>query len=200
VRKQHPVLAIGELEILHAENPSILAYLRRYSVPGETGTAQAATDGRRAGDGGRTTQGDPAASTGHAGHARHAGSFGPAGSGGSLAAALASGSLTFSSQVIEIEGELPVGHDSGVLSSGADPSGASDTVQGRSDIVLCVHNLSRFPQPCELMLEQLAGKVPIELTGRVRFPRIGTLPYFVTLAPYGFFWFELVDDEDDDAG
>ena len=25
------------------------------------------------------------------------------------------------------------------------------------------------------------------------FPRIGELPYFVTLAPYGFYWFELVD-------
>jgi maltose alpha-D-glucosyltransferase/alpha-amylase len=59
--------------------------------------------------------------------------------------------------------------------------------------VLCVNNLSRFPQPCELMLEQLAGMVPIELTGRVPFPRIGELPYFVTLAPYGFYWFELVE-------
>ena len=49
------------------------------------------------------------------------------------------------------------------------------------DIVLCVNNLSRFPQPCELMLEQLAGKIPIELTGRVPFPAIGELPYFVTL-------------------
>ena len=25
------------------------------------------------------------------------------------------------------------------------------------------------------------------------FPRIGELPYFVTLAPYGFYWFELTD-------
>ena len=29
--------------------------------------------------------------------------------------------------------------------------------------------------------------------GRVPFPRIGELPYFVTLAAYGFYWFELVD-------
>ena len=98
VRKQHPVLAIGEFEMLHAQNPSVLAYLRR---------------------------------------------------------------------------------------------GLGD--DGEEDIVLCVNNLSRFPQPCELMLEQLAGKIPIELTGRVPFPAIGELPYFVTLAPHGFFWFELVD-------
>src|SRR5690606_17076499 len=28
VRKQHPVLAIGRFEMLHAQNPSVLAYLR----------------------------------------------------------------------------------------------------------------------------------------------------------------------------
>jgi maltose alpha-D-glucosyltransferase/alpha-amylase len=57
--------------------------------------------------------------------------------------------------------------------------------------VLCVNNLSRFPQPCELMLEALAGQVPVELTGRVPFPAIGELPYFVTLAPHGFYWFNI---------
>jgi maltose alpha-D-glucosyltransferase/alpha-amylase len=64
---------------------------------------------------------------------------------------------------------------------------------GREDIVLCVNNLSRFPQPVELQLIHLAGKTPIELTGRVPFPPIGELPYFVTLHPYGFFWFQLVE-------
>jgi maltose alpha-D-glucosyltransferase/alpha-amylase len=61
------------------------------------------------------------------------------------------------------------------------------------DIVLCVSNLSRFAQPAELPLQQYEGKMPIELLGRVPFPRIGELPYFVTLAPYGFYWFQLVD-------
>jgi maltose alpha-D-glucosyltransferase/alpha-amylase len=104
VRKQHPVLAIGQFEMLHAQNPSVLAYLRR-----------------------------------------------------------------------------GIGDD------------------GEEDIVLCVNNLSRFPQPCELMMEQLAGKVPIELTGRVPFPPIGELPYFVTLAGHGFYWFELVDATPDEG-
>ena len=62
-----------------------------------------------------------------------------------------------------------------------------------SDTVLCVCNLSRFAQPAELPLQRWEGKTPIELLGRVPFPRIGELPYFVTLAPYGFYWFELVD-------
>jgi maltose alpha-D-glucosyltransferase/alpha-amylase len=65
--------------------------------------------------------------------------------------------------------------------------------------ILCVSNLSRFPQPCELMLEQLAGKVPVELTGRVHFPPIGELPYFVTLAPHGFYWFAIQDAGDDEG-
>ncbi|MHB1928702.1 MAG: maltose alpha-D-glucosyltransferase [Acidimicrobiales bacterium] len=67
----------------------------------------------------------------------------------------------------------------------------NDTVQ--NDTVLCVCNLSRFAQPAELPLQRWEGKVPVELLGRVPFPRIGELPYFVTLAPYGFYWFELTD-------
>ncbi len=65
---------------------------------------------------------------------------------------------------------------------------------GVEDIMLCINNLSRFSQPAELQLAHLAGKVPIEATGRVPFPKIGELPYFATLPPYGFYWFELVDD------
>ncbi len=42
------------------------------------------------------------------------------------------------------------------------------------------------------------GKRPIELFGRVAFPRIGELPYFVTVPPYGFYWFSLVDELGDD--
>jgi maltose alpha-D-glucosyltransferase/alpha-amylase len=62
-----------------------------------------------------------------------------------------------------------------------------------SDTVLCVCNLSRFAQPAELPLQRWDGSTPIELLGRVPFPRIGELPYFVTLAPYGFYWFELIE-------
>jgi maltose alpha-D-glucosyltransferase/alpha-amylase len=40
--------------------------------------------------------------------------------------------------------------------------------------------------------------VPVELTGRVPFPAIGELPYFVTLAPHGFYWFRLQDDGPED--
>jgi len=59
------------------------------------------------------------------------------------------------------------------------------------DVVLCVNNLSRFPQPVELDLRRFEGWTPIELTGRVQFPEIGVLPYMLTLAGHGFYWFEL---------
>lgn len=61
------------------------------------------------------------------------------------------------------------------------------------DIVLCVNNLSRFAQPVELSLARFKGKTPIELIGRVPFPRIGELPYLLTLGEHGFYWFQLVD-------
>ncbi len=98
VRRQHPVFGQGSFEVLHAENPSVLAFLRR--MPGDN---------------------------------------------------------------------------------------------GNEDMVLGAYNLSRFAQPVELMLGHLAGKTPVELLGRVPFPPIGELPYYVTVGPYGFFWFELVD-------
>jgi maltose alpha-D-glucosyltransferase/alpha-amylase len=66
--------------------------------------------------------------------------------------------------------------------------------QQGDDTVLCVNNLSRFAQPAELPLQQFDGKTPIELLGRVPFPKVGELPYFITLGAYSFYWFQLVDD------
>ena len=59
--------------------------------------------------------------------------------------------------------------------------------------ILCVNNFSGAAQPAELYLSHLAGRVPVELLGRVAFPPIGELPYFVTLPPYEFMWFELTE-------
>ncbi len=73
------------------------------------------------------------------------------------------------------------------------PSVLAFVRQAGSDIVLCVYNLSRFAQPAELPLQRFEGKIPVELLGRVPFPRIGELPYFVTLGPYDTYWFELDD-------
>jgi maltose alpha-D-glucosyltransferase/alpha-amylase len=63
------------------------------------------------------------------------------------------------------------------------------------DIVLCVHNLARSAQAVELDLSRWEGYVPEEMFGRTRFPRIGELPYLLTFAPRGFFWFQLRKEE-----
>jgi maltose alpha-D-glucosyltransferase/alpha-amylase len=71
--------------------------------------------------------------------------------------------------------------------------GAGVDAVRRSQAVLCIHNLSRFAQPAELMLGKWSGSTPLEVLGRVPFPTIGDDPYMITLAPYGYLWFDLVD-------
>lgn len=95
VRKLHPVFGVGEMEILSAENPSVLAYIREWD----------------------------------------------------------------------------------------------------DDVVLCVHNLSRFAQPVQLSLNRFSGMTPVEMLGRVPFPNIGELPYLLTMGGHGFYWFQLVQNE-----
>ncbi len=62
------------------------------------------------------------------------------------------------------------------------------------DSILCVANLSRSAQPVELNLSAFKGRVPVEMLGRTTFPPIGDLPYLLTLAAYGFYWFKLTAD------
>ena len=64
------------------------------------------------------------------------------------------------------------------------------------DQMLCVHNLARSAQAVELDLSAFEGRFPVEVFGRSRFPRIGELPYLLTLAPRGFYWFQLTEEEE----
>jgi maltose alpha-D-glucosyltransferase/alpha-amylase len=59
------------------------------------------------------------------------------------------------------------------------------------DTILCVANLSRSVQPVELDLARFKGLTPLEMLGLTEFPRIGELPYFLTLGGYAFYWFRL---------
>jgi maltose alpha-D-glucosyltransferase / alpha-amylase len=59
------------------------------------------------------------------------------------------------------------------------------------DVILCVHNLANSAQAVQLDLQEWTGMVPEEMFGRTAFPAIGELPYLLTLAPRGFFWFQL---------
>ena len=59
------------------------------------------------------------------------------------------------------------------------------------EVILAVANLSRFAQPSELDLREFSGWTPLEMMGHTEFPRIGELPYFITLGPHEFMWFLL---------
>ncbi|KUP97422.1 hypothetical protein AC529_07005 [Thermobifida cellulosilytica TB100] len=64
------------------------------------------------------------------------------------------------------------------------------------DVVVCVNNLSRFPQPVEVRLPAREGDVPVELTGGVAFPAVGEQAlYRLTLPGYGFYWFAIRSSE-----
>jgi len=68
--------------------------------------------------------------------------------------------------------------------------------QHGDETILCVANLSRTAQAVELDLHNLEGLTPVELSGGTAFPKLGQLPYMLTLPPYGFLWFELTEETD----
>jgi maltose alpha-D-glucosyltransferase/alpha-amylase len=70
--------------------------------------------------------------------------------------------------------------------------------QFEDEHILVVANLSRFTQAVELDLSHYEGRVPVELFGHTEFPRIGELPYFLTLGPHTFYWFQLTPERSHD--
>lgn len=61
------------------------------------------------------------------------------------------------------------------------------------EVLLVVANLSRFVQAATLDLREFQGSVPVELFGHTAFPSIGPDPYFLTLGPHGFYYFQLTE-------
>jgi maltose alpha-D-glucosyltransferase/alpha-amylase len=60
-----------------------------------------------------------------------------------------------------------------------------------NEVILVVNNLSSTAQPVELDLQRYKGNILIEMFGKNMFPRVGDLPYLLTMGPYQFFWFRL---------
>jgi maltose alpha-D-glucosyltransferase/alpha-amylase len=63
--------------------------------------------------------------------------------------------------------------------------------QLKNETVLVVNNLSSSAQAVELDLRRYKGNILVEMFGRNIFPRIGDLPYLLTMGPYQFYWFRL---------
>jgi maltose alpha-D-glucosyltransferase/alpha-amylase len=103
--------------------------------------------------------------------------------------------LWWTKRMIEVRKQHPVfGRGAFEELSASNPSVFAFLRSDERQNVLCVNNLSRFPQPVELDLRRFAGCSPVEVVGRVHFPRVGELPYLLTLAGHGSYWFELIAD------
>ncbi|MEM6449797.1 MAG: maltose alpha-D-glucosyltransferase [Cyanobacteria bacterium P01_D01_bin.105] len=63
---------------------------------------------------------------------------------------------------------------------------------GEDEEILVVANLSRFVQGVNLDLSLFKGRSLIEIFGRTEFPPVNDDgSYFISLSPYGFYWFAL---------
>ncbi len=60
-----------------------------------------------------------------------------------------------------------------------------------NEAILVVNNLSSAAQAVELDLKEYKGNILVEMFGKNMFPRVGDLPYLLTLGPYQFFWFRI---------
>ncbi|OPY48412.1 MAG: Malto-oligosyltrehalose trehalohydrolase [Methanosaeta sp. PtaU1.Bin060] len=59
--------------------------------------------------------------------------------------------------------------------------------------ILAIANLSRYAQQVDIDLSEYAGLIPVEVTSRNQFNPIERSPYSITLGPYSYFWFHLVE-------
>ncbi|HSI71160.1 MAG TPA: maltose alpha-D-glucosyltransferase [Gillisia sp.] len=62
--------------------------------------------------------------------------------------------------------------------------------------ILVLANLSRFSQAAELDLEAYDGYTPVEVFSHNKFPQITEEPYLFTMAPHGYYWFQLEKEKD----
>ncbi|GIH20781.1 maltose alpha-D-glucosyltransferase [Rugosimonospora africana] len=102
--------------------------------------------------------------------------------------------LQWTRRMIEVRKQHPalaVGefHDLG----GSNPAVLAFLRETADEVILCVHNLSRHPEPVLLPLgPRFRRQIPVELTGSTIFPAIGLRPYLLTLPGYGSYWFRIV--------
>jgi len=105
--------------------------------------------------------------------------------------------LHWTRRIIEVRKRHPTfGQGSYAEQGSSNPSVLAFVREFGDDVVLCVNNLSRFPQPVELDLRRFEGYSPVELVGGVHFPSVGELPYLLTLPGHGFYWFQLTRPEE----
>ncbi|MDI1308850.1 MAG: maltose alpha-D-glucosyltransferase [Methylotenera sp.] len=71
--------------------------------------------------------------------------------------------------------------------------GVHTELNEKKEIILCIANFSGSAQAVKFNLSEYISYVPVELLGETSFPAITSSPYIITLSPYGFYWFRLMD-------
>jgi len=109
---------------------------------------------------------------------------------------VASSLLHWTRRIMLVRKRHPVfGSGSFSALSPANPKVFAYLRKNSAETMMCVANLSRFSQYVELDLREHEGAIPVELFGETRFPRIGELPYLLTMGPHGFYWFHLTRED-----
>jgi maltose alpha-D-glucosyltransferase/alpha-amylase len=62
--------------------------------------------------------------------------------------------------------------------------------------ILVVANLSRYAQAATVEMQSIKDLIPVEVFSQNKFQKVGSSPYPFTLSPYGYYWFKLVEDEE----
>jgi len=65
----------------------------------------------------------------------------------------------------------------------------------KDDTILCVYNLSRRAQYCEIDLSEYKGLNLFEMNGEIVFPTVTDEKYFLTLTGHRFFWFHISEEK-----
>lgn len=60
-----------------------------------------------------------------------------------------------------------------------------------NETIFVIANLSRYVQPVSIDLSLYQGRQPVEIIGGAVFPCIDDAPYFLSLGPHAFYWFDL---------
>jgi len=100
--------------------------------------------------------------------------------------------LWWTKRMIALRNDLPVlGHGDLAMLQPDNPKALAFVRTWEGEHVLVIANLSRHPQFVELDLGAYAGRTPVEVIGRSRFPTITERPYGLSLGPHMFLWFQL---------
>ena len=68
--------------------------------------------------------------------------------------------------------------------------------QHEDEIILVAINLSRYAQSAAVEMKDFRDLIPAEIFSQNTFTKIGSEPYIFTFAPYGYYWFRLVKEEE----